>query len=337
MRSLCKLAFATLVGVVQVHGDDGTIYMSVLSSRKHRINAANNPAVGLFVSTDRGDTWAHRGWREYIRVFDTEAGADGTIWSACGNGILRSTDGGRSWRVTTGWDVTEVLRVRVSPADPRTVYAATAYGIARSRDRGDHWRKVTKGFRRTFTSDVVIDRADPNHLFAASEQGLYESRNGGDSWSPGTFPHTMANVVVQHPVRAGEFWVGTEERGLFRSTDSGKSWHEASRGLLDSTVYCVAIDPSHPAHMYAGTYGGGVYRSDNGGLSWVRKSNGLGILDVHALLVVPGSPGVLLCGTLNGGLYRSTDRGDSWSFNSQEEAQVWGLSYSPAANGRGVH
>ncbi len=336
MNPLCKIALVALVGAVQVRGEDGTVYMSILSSRKHRLNVADNPVVGLFVSTDRGETWGHRGWKEYIRIFYTEAGADGTVWSACGNGILRSTDGGKSWRVTTGWDVTEVLKVHVSPADPRTVYGATAYGIVRSRDRGDHWRKVTKGFRRTFTSDVVIDRAHPDHLFATSEEGLYESRDGGDSWSAGTFPHTMANVVIQHPDRPGEFWVGTEERGLFRSSNFGKSWHEAGQGLLHRTVYGLAIDPTDPAHMYAGTYGGGVYRSDDGGVSWVQKSIGLRNLDVHSVLVVPGSPGVLLCGTLNGGLYRSTDRGESWLFESQEEAQVWGLSYSPPANGRGV-
>ena len=71
------------------------------------------PVIGLFVSTDAGRTWEHRGWREYIRMFYTEAGPDGVLWSACGNGVLRSKDDGATWRVTTGSDVTEVLRLSV--------------------------------------------------------------------------------------------------------------------------------------------------------------------------------------------------------------------------------
>lgn len=328
MPSFCKILLVALVGVLQVRGEDGTVYMSVLSSRKHRLNAADNPVVGLYVSTDRGVSWSHRGWREYIRTFYTEAGSDGTIWSACGNGVLRSVDRGRSWRVTTGWDVTEVLKVHVSTADPRTVFAATAYGIIRSRDGGERWEKVVHGFHRTFTSDIVQDRANPRHLFAAAEEGLYESTDGGDSWFAGSFPRSMVNVVVQHPARHREFWAGTEERGLLRSTDAGKSWREANRGLRHSTVYALAFDPSDPATMYAGTYGGGVYRSDDGGTRWVQQSRGLALLDVHSVVVLPGTPDVLLCGTLNGGLFRSTDRGEHWLFNSQEAAQVWGLSYS---------
>jgi photosystem II stability/assembly factor-like uncharacterized protein len=48
--------------------------------------------------------------------------------------------------------------------------------------------------------------------------------------------------------------------------------------------------------------------------------------DVHALYVLRSDPSVVLAGTLNGGLFRSTDAGTSWKFDSQEDAQVWGLS-----------
>jgi len=320
--------------MLPARGQDGTLFMSVLASRRHRLNAADNPVVGLYVSTDRGVTWTHRGWREYLRMFYTEAGQDGTIWSACGNGVLRSTDNGTTWRVTTGWDVTEVVKVHVSPADPRTVFAATAYGVIRSTDRGDTWQKLTQGFHRTFTSDIAIDRLNPGHIFAAAEEGLYESANGGRSWRRATLPQKLVNVVIQHPSRTGEFWAGTEDNGLFRSTDGGRKWREANTGITHFTIYAVTFDPAHPEHMYVGTYGGGVFRSDDGGGSWVQKNAGLRNLDVHSLLVLPGSPDVVVCGTLNGGLYRSTDRGENWLFNSQEDSQVWGLSFLPARGGK---
>ncbi len=323
-----KILIALLLcGAMPLWGQEA--YMSVLASRKHRHNASDNPVVGLFASTDGGVTWAHRGWREYIRMFYTEAGQDGTIWSACGNGVLRSTDGGATWRVTTGREVTEVLKVHVSPGDARTVFAATAYGVIRSTDFGDSWHTVTRGFHRTFTSDLAIDRANVLRILAAAEEGLYESKDGGDSWRRTDFPHPMVNVIVQHPARPLEFWLGTEENGIFRSTDGGKRWKQA--GLPGRTIYAVAFDPSRPDRMYAGTYGGGVFRSDDGGRTWGEKNAGLKNLDVHSILAVPPA---LLCGTLNGGLYRSTDGGESWVFNSQDDAQVWGLSLAPPRMGK---
>ena len=70
--------------------------------------------AGFLASTDQGQTWERRGWRDYNRTFYCEQGSDGTIWCACGNGVLRSTDGGYSWRTTTGWEVTEVLKVKAA-------------------------------------------------------------------------------------------------------------------------------------------------------------------------------------------------------------------------------
>jgi hypothetical protein len=54
-------------------------------------------------------------------------------------------------------------------------------------------------------------------------------------------------------------------------------------------------------------------------------NDGLTNLVVHAIAVLPSTPSVVLAGTLNGGLFKSTDSGEHWIFNSQEEAQVWGL------------
>jgi photosystem II stability/assembly factor-like uncharacterized protein len=303
-----------------------SIYMSVLSSRKHRIGASDNPLVGLFVSADRGLTWSHSGWREYIRMFSTRAGTDSTLWSACGNGVLRSTDNGRTWRITTGWDVTEVLQVVPHPTDPRLVFAATAYGIIRSTDRGENWTVQRKGFRTTFTSDLVIDRARPGRLLAASESGVYVSTDNGDSWALAGLGGIITNVLLQDPLTPNILWAGTEEKGLFRSDDGGRSWRDAGRKLHGSPVYSIAVHPMRPSLIFVGTYGQGVFRSRDGGLSWEAVNRGIGNLDIHSLLVLPGDPVIVLAGTLNGGLYRSSDGGTNWTFNSQEDSQVWGLS-----------
>jgi hypothetical protein len=303
-----------------------TVYMSVLSSRKHRIGASDNPVVGLFVSTDQGRTWASRGWREYIRTFYTEAGPDGALWAACGNGVLRSIDEGRRWRVTTGWEVTEVLKVKVDSDTPGLVYAATAYGIVKSTDRGDTWKSATEGFHRKFTSDICIDRGNHRRLFTATEEGIYESQDGGGHWSLNSLRGMIVNVIVQQPRNHAEFLAGTEENGLFRSNDGGQTWYSAGPSVSRATVYTIAVGESKPSTIFIGTFGEGIFRSVDGGKTWEQKSDGLKNLDIHSIVVLPSDPNIVLAGTLNGGLYRSTDGGETWVFSSQEDAQVWGLS-----------
>jgi photosystem II stability/assembly factor-like uncharacterized protein len=299
--------------------------MSVLNSRKHRLGARDNPTVGLFVSTDGGTTWDHKGWRGYIRTFYTEAGSDGTLWSACGNGVLRSTDAGQSWRIATGWQITEVLKVKVDALKPAVAYAATAYGVFKTENSGEAWQEENNGFLKPFISDIVIDRQQHSTLLAASEDGVYLSTNGGAGWRRVGIDGKGVRTIVQHPIIRNLFFAGTEDDGFFVSRDGGKSWNATNSGLKHLTVYSIACDRSNPDILYVGTHGGGVYRSSDGGKNWRQKIEGLTNLVIHSIIVSPSNPSVLFAGTLNGGLFKSTDGGEHWSFNSQEEAQVWGL------------
>ncbi len=302
-----------------------TLYMAVLNSHSHRLNTADNPLVGLFVSTDRGDSWKHLGWREYTRTFYCEAGPDGTLWLACGNGVLRSTDGGASWKVTTGWEITEVLKVRPDPANASIVYAATAYGVFKSSDSGASWQRKGVGFPRRYAADVWVDRSDPRHLLAACEFGVVASADGGEHWGPTGLRGREATFVCQDPRDARLFWAGTQQGGAYRSTDGGVSWRPRAEGLADSTVYTVAIDPRDSRTMYAGTHRAGVYKSVDGGSHWIHCPSPID-QPVHALVVLPADPRRVYAGTLNGGLFMSTDAGATWRFNCQEGGQVYGLS-----------
>ena len=203
------LALALLVQPLLAAAQVDTLYMSILNSRKHRLGSTENPVVGLFVSTDGGSTWNHSGWREYIRVFYSEAGTDGTLWSACGNGILRSTDRGATWRVTTDWRVTEVLKVKTDPSHPSRVFGATAYGVVRSTDLGVTWQQVGKGIAGGFASDICVDRTNGLHVLAASEHGVYRSRR----WrrTPGIWPGPRERH--QGPAAASPAPEGCSSRG----------------------------------------------------------------------------------------------------------------------------
>ena len=302
------------------------IHMAVLSSFHPRDKGDNTPAAGLFVSTDQGLTWQHGGWRDYIRNFYSEEGSDGTIWSACGNGVLRSTDAGRTWRIATDWKVTEVLKVKAAEAEPSVVFASTAYGIFRSTDKGASWEKKVLGMRRAYSGDVCIDRTDPRHILAASEEGVYHSEDGGEHWAEADPVVKGVRVAVQDPHDAKRFWLGTEEDGVFCSRDGGQRWEQCSTGMDHKTVYTIAVHPKKQDCLYAGTHGGGVYFSTDGGAHWEKRSQGLTDLQVHAIVVLPSDPRVVLAGTLNKGLFHSTNGGETWQFNSHDDSQVWGLS-----------
>jgi len=302
-----------------------TLYMSVLNSRKHRLGALDNPTVGLFVSTDAGATWKHRGWTGYIRTFYTETGSNGVIWSACGNGVLRSSDHGITWRITTGWEVTEVLKAKVDPSNPAVAYAATAYGVFKTQNSGESWNEQNVGFLKPFVSDIVVDRSNTSKLLAASEDGIYVSTNAGTQWHLSGLEGKGVRMLLQHPSDSNMFFAGTEDDGFFFSSDGGSTWQQSNAGLTQLTVYTIACDRSNADMIYLGTHGGGVYRSSDRGKNWKQVNQGLGNLVVHSLLILPSNPSVVFAGTLNGGLFKTTDRGDHWTFNSQEEGQVWGL------------
>jgi photosystem II stability/assembly factor-like uncharacterized protein len=85
------------------------------------------------------------------------------------------------------------------------------------------------------------------------------------------------------------------------------------------------VDPKNSDRIFLGTHGGGVYSSTDGGALWVQRNDGLTMPVIHSLVMLSGSQETIFAGSLNGGLFQSTDGGAHWTFNSQEEAQVWGL------------
>ncbi len=318
----CCLAFIVITHTV--FAQEETLFMAVLSV--FPTPQKTSSVAGFLASTDQGRTWQRRGWRDYNRVFFCEQAADGTIWCGCGNGVLRSTDGGYRWRTTTGWEVTEVLKVKAADSRPSLVFASTPYGIFRSTDAGESWAKTVNGLRRPFSGDLCIDRTDPRRIVAATEVGVYLSEDMGDHWSLAGLEGTGVRVIVQDPHEAQRFWLGTEERGVFRSADGGRRWEACSEGLKHRTVYAIDVDPTTPGRVYLGTWGGGVYVSSDHGASWNQSSLGLTDTAVHAVLVLPSDPRVVFAGTLDRGLFRSTDSGGTWSYLCQDGSQVWGLS-----------
>jgi photosystem II stability/assembly factor-like uncharacterized protein len=177
-----------------------------------------------------------------------------------GDGIYKSSDGGKSWTHLGLNDAQQVGGLAIDPTNENRVFVAalghpygpnTERGVYRTLDGGKTWEKVLYRDENTGAIQVTLDPNNPNIVYA----DLWAGRQG--PWENGA-------------------WNGPES-GLFKSTDGGNTWNKLTNGLpstqegLGRIGFCVA--PSDANRLYATVDAGakgGVYRSDDAGQSWKR-------------------------------------------------------------------
>jgi photosystem II stability/assembly factor-like uncharacterized protein len=193
------------------------------------------------------------------------------------------------------------------------VFAATPAGIRRSEDSGQSWSVAGVSEAVPFAAIVAPSPSfERDHtLFAAGRAGAYRSRDGGNSWTP-----VLTGAILALAVAPGVLFAGTEEDGVLRSTDEGRTWNSANPGVLDLTVLSIALSPefARDRTAFLGT-ASGLYRSRNGGSSWRAAELGG---EEPAVQCVAASPAferdhLVFAGTEADGLLRSTDGGETWS------------------------
>jgi photosystem II stability/assembly factor-like uncharacterized protein len=207
--------------------------------------------------------------------------------TALGNGVYRSTDGGRSWQ-HKGLDATgRIARIVIHPADPDVVLVCAlgrAYGpqpergVYRTADGGTTWTRVLFVDANTGCSDVAMDPGDPSTVFAGMWQfevktwhlqsggpgsGLWVSRDGGVTWKrlvghglPDA-KHVVGKIAVAvAPSNPNTVYALLEDQdpALYRSDDRGASWHLVSRDhtMAERAPYYVrfAVAPDDEERLY---------------------------------------------------------------------------------------
>ncbi len=260
----------------------------------------------------------------------------------------RNVGPARGGRVTT---VTGV------PQQPHTFYmGSTGGGVWRTTDAGQTWRNLTdKYFNVGSMGDIDVSDSDPRVIYAgtgsdglrsnvAIGRGVYKSADEGATWT-----HVgLANVgniggVEIHPSNPDIVFVAaignpfkpTPDRGLYRTTDGGKSWTKVlfisdSTGAVD-----VEFMPGNPNVVYAsmwraerkpwtiisGAREGGLYKSVDGGTTWKKLTNGLPnqLFGKSNIAVTPAAPNrlwVVIEAKPGSGLYLSDDAGESFTLAS---------------------
>lgn len=325
---LIVIVFSTYLRAV---GQQSTVYASVVSTKLFVVGGAN-PQTGLFFQHPSDDTlWQHTG-RNNIRAFGVAVSTPSKgqlICIASGNGVHTTTDGGATWKITTGWQITEVLGVVIDPRNAQVIYCCTPYGIWKTVDGGATWNEMNKGLASLFVSSVIVDHSNSNTVFCSTEDGAYRSDDGAVTWKRMGLSIGGIRVIAQHPVNKNILVVGTEDHGIYFSRDEGNVWEKSEAGLDHATFFTVTFDPNNPETMYAGGYQTGVYKSTDGGKSWKRANDGLTTLNVHCIAVDPTNSNRVYAATMWGGVFRSDNAGASWRNVGLGGSQVWTISIQP--------
>ncbi len=320
-----------LISVSQALAQESTVYASVVATRGYIVGAANPPS-GLFCQRPSEDTTWHHTGSNNIRAFGLAVHAPAVgrlIYLASGNGVHKTSDGGKSWKITTSWEITEVLWVSIDPKDSVKVYIATAYGIYKTSDAGATWKQMNAGLTSTFTSSVIVDHVNSNVIYCSTEDGVFGGKDGAQLWTKLGLRVANVRVMAQNPRDHQMLAAGTDNNGIYISRDGGKVWVKSEAGLDHATFYTIAFDPNNPDIMYAGGYVTGVYKSIDGGRSWKRSLEGLTNLNIHSIAVDPANSNRIYAGTMWGGIFRSDDSGATWRQAGLSGSQVWAISIQP--------
>ena len=229
-----------------------------------------------------------------------------------GGGVWKTTDGGMTWFPIT--DSTRMAgsigAIAVAPSDPNVVYV----GTGESPPRGN----VSPG------------------------NGMYRSTDGGGSWTAVGLPDAgqIAKIVV-HPTNPdlvyvavlGHIFGPSEQRGVFRSTDGGKTWSKLLYRDANSGAIDLVIDPTNPRILYAALWqtrrfpwgfesggpGSGIFKSTDGGDHWteITRNRGLpdsGVVGKVGIAVSPADHERVwaIVEHQHGGVFRSDNGGETW-------------------------
>ena len=300
------------------------LYLTAVNSKGY-VAGGTLMASGLFLY--RGNrSWTHLGWNTpRAKAFTCEPANSDIMFLACGNGAARSRDGGRTWRITTDWRVTEALDICLDPNAPLHVYLATAYGMWSSKDGGQTWAEASAGIEKKYIQTVQVDRTNAGRVFAGTEGGLYLSTNSAASWSRVDSVQDAIIELEQSPAAPAVWLAATQARGILLSNDSGRTWLAARSSLAQVPVYAVTFDPFNAQNLAAASWGAGVYVSSNAGKSWQRRHLGLPVRNLSAAVFDANQAGRLWVATFEEGIFYSDDLGRSWQDAGLHGAMVFDL------------
>lgn len=255
--------------------------------------------------------------------------------------------------VTSG----RISDIAVHPQN-RSVYyvASSSGGVWKTVNAGTTYEPVFDAQGSYSIGCVTIDPNNPNVIWVGTGEnnnqrsvaygdGIYKSEDGGSTWkNMGLKNSEHIGKIIVHPANSdvvyvaaiGPLWKEGGDRGVYKTTDGGKTWNAILTIDEHTGVNDILIDPRNPDVLYAAAFqrrrhvftyvsggpGSGMYKTKDGGQTWDKINNGLPTVDIGriGLAMAPSDPEVIYAiveaAQDKGGFFRSTNRGASWEKRS---------------------
>jgi photosystem II stability/assembly factor-like uncharacterized protein len=241
------------------------------------------------------------------------------------------------------------------PNQPNLYYfGATGGGIWKTTNGGRTWENISDGYFGGSIGSIAVSKSDPNVIYVgggektvrgnvSSGYGIWKSVDAGKTWQASGLPQSRhVPRIAIHPTNhnivyagvLGNIYKPTQERGVYKSVDGGKTWKKTLFSNAHAGVVDLIMDPTNPRILYASTWrvqrtpyslssggeGSVLWKSTDSGETWteisVNKGFPEGILGIIGITVSPINNQRLWAIVENkdqGGLYRSDDGGETWT------------------------
>ena len=231
---------------------------------------------------------------------------------------------------------------------------AAGGGVWKTTDAGIHWENISDGYFGGSIGSVAVAPSDHNILYVgggestirgnvSSGYGVYKSIDAGKSWSKMGLPNSRHIPRIRiHPTNSdivyaavlGNIYKSNEDRGVYKSTDGGKSWTKTLFANGQAGAVDLIMDPNNARVLYASTWriqrtpyslnsggpGSALWKSTDEGETWTEISTNkgfaegtLGIIGVTVSPLDSNRVWAIVENKEKGGLYRSQDGGETWS------------------------